>query len=500
MNTTTASQGTVEHIDPNAIIIEANVRPSAPLTKEFVASIRENGVLTPVLARRDAQGNVLVRAGQRRTLAAREAGLSSIPAYIVEADEATVERIVQQMVENDQREALTDGERAAAFQQLAFEGLSVTAIAKRTGTKQAVVKSGLAVAENAVAASAIQEHQLTLDQAATLIEFEDDETTRADLIGIAINDPGQFAHAAQRARDERARAQVKAQTEDELRGRGYEILDRDRGYYETDYISIRELTTAEGERVTPEHIENAEGRAVFVRVYFDGEPNVSYFLSDPKAAGFARELMTTDRTANVNALTALVRSVDLNFDARRRLTVAQIREIAKWRVRDEELAVGTARAEAVRMAKRIAGINAELRDNLVQITELIMASPASPLLQERGIGPLTVAIAYTAWSHPGRVHSEAAFAALAGVSPVAASSGNTVRHRLNRRGDRRLNRALHMAIVTKMIHDPTTRAYTERRLADGKTTREIRRCLKRFLARHIYRSLNALHAAASVTT
>ncbi len=56
MNTTTESQGTVEHIDPNAIIIEANVRPSAPLTKEFVASIRENGVLTPVLARRDAPG------------------------------------------------------------------------------------------------------------------------------------------------------------------------------------------------------------------------------------------------------------------------------------------------------------------------------------------------------------------------------------------------------------------------------------------------------------
>ncbi|WP_392341613.1 ParB/RepB/Spo0J family partition protein (plasmid) [Leifsonia sp. P73] len=79
MNTTTASQGTVEHIDPNAIIIEANVRPSAPLTKEFVASIRENGVLTPVLARRDAQGNILVRAGQRRTVAAREAGLEQHP-------------------------------------------------------------------------------------------------------------------------------------------------------------------------------------------------------------------------------------------------------------------------------------------------------------------------------------------------------------------------------------------------------------------------------------
>lgn len=72
------------------------------------------------------------------------------------------------------------------------------------------------------------------------------------------------------------------------------------------------------------------------------------------------------------------------------------------------------------------------------------------------------------------MHSEAAFAALACVSPVQASSGNTVRHRLNR--------ALHIATVNKMIHDPVTRVYIERRLADGKTTREIRRCLKRYFA------------------
>ena len=108
MNTTTQTQGTIEHLDPNALILETNVRPSGPLSKEFVASIRENGVLTPVLARRDHDGNVIVRAGQRRILAAREAGLASIPAYVVDADDATVERIIQQMVENDHREALTD--------------------------------------------------------------------------------------------------------------------------------------------------------------------------------------------------------------------------------------------------------------------------------------------------------------------------------------------------------------------------------------------------------
>ena len=97
-------------------------------------------------------------------------------------------------MENDQREALTDGDRAVAFQQLAFEGLSVTAIARRTGTRQKEVKTALAVTENPVAASAIQEHELTLDQAATLIEFDGDEEIMADLIQVATTDPAQFAN------------------------------------------------------------------------------------------------------------------------------------------------------------------------------------------------------------------------------------------------------------------------------------------------------------------
>jgi transposase len=88
------------------------------------------------------------------------------------------------------------------------------------------------------------------------------------------------------------------------------------------------------------------------------------------------------------------------------------------------------------------------------------------------------------------MRSEAAFACLAGVNPIPASSGNTTRHRLNRGGDRRLNRALHMATIVRMTHDPETRAYVEKRRAEGRTTKEIRRILKRYLARQIYRTLN----------
>ena len=101
--------------------------------------------------------------------------------------------------------------------------------------------------------------------------------------------------------------------------------------------------------------------------------------------------------------------------------------------------------EAVRLAKRVRTADRELGDLTRQMTALLNESPAAGLLDQPGIGPVTAAIAYAAWSHPGRIRSEAAFASLAGVNPIPASSGNTVRHRINRGGDRRLNRALHMA-------------------------------------------------------
>lgn len=205
----------------------------------------------------------------------------------------------------------------------------------------------------------------------------------------------------------------------------------------------------------------------------------------------ARDQMSTERTAAINALTALLRSHDLGIDARRPLSATSITTISHWRSRSEDLAATTARAEAIRLARRIADLDTHRQANRTQIRDLLQHSPARVLLHQHGIGPITAAAAFTAWSHPGRIRSEAAFAALAGVSPIPASSGNTTRHRLNRGGDRRLNRALHMSVVTRMHTDPRSRAYVERRTAEGRTPREIRRCLKRYLARDIYRQLNA---------
>lgn len=209
----------------------------------------------------------------------------------------------------------------------------------------------------------------------------------------------------------------------------------------------------------------------------------------------ARDQMTTERTAAINALTALLRSFALGIDARRPLSGTQITAVAKWRVRSEDIALVIARAEAIRLAKRIINLNAEVAGNTATTTQLIQQSHAKVLLAKVGVGPVTAAVVMAAWSHEGRLRDEAAFASLAGVNPIPASSGNTVRHRLNRGGDRRLNRALHMAVITRMTHDPETRAYVERRRAEGHTTREIRRVLKRYLARQLFRTLNATAAA-----
>lgn len=130
-------------------------------------------------------------------------------------------------------------------------------------------------------------------------------------------------------------------------------------------------------------------------------------------------------------------------------------------------------------------------------TTSLVASEAPELLDLHGVGAITAAVILTVWSHPGRIRTEAAFAQIAGTAPIPASSGNAIRHRLNRGGARQLNRALNTIVLTRMRTDPDTRAYIDRRLTEGKTTKEIRRCLKRYVARQIFRTLAAAPHARS---
>ena len=141
------------------------------------------------------------------------------------------------------------------------------------------------------------------------------------------------------------------------------------------------------------------------------------------------------------------------------------------------------RAALRALARRIEHLDAEVDDH-DRALKTLLDQAAPQLLTERGIGYVTAAEFYITWSHPGRCRSEAAFARLGGTSPVAATSGlNQTRHRLNRGGDRQLNRALYLVAITKQRCDPATKTYTARRTAEGKTDRETTRCIKRFIAR-----------------
>jgi transposase len=142
------------------------------------------------------------------------------------------------------------------------------------------------------------------------------------------------------------------------------------------------------------------------------------------------------------------------------------------------------------IARRVLQLTQEERE-LAREIETLTRSLAPQLLTQPGVGPLLAAQVVISWSHPGRLASEAAFARLAGVAPIPASSGQTVRYRLDRSGDRQLNRALHMILATRRrTHGPTI-DYIERRIQEGKTRREAIRCLKRYLARNLYRLLES---------
>jgi transposase len=140
------------------------------------------------------------------------------------------------------------------------------------------------------------------------------------------------------------------------------------------------------------------------------------------------------------------------------------------------------------VARRVLQLTVEERE-LAREIETLTRKLAPQLLEQPGVGPLLAAQVVISWSHAGRLASEAAFARLAGCAPIPASSGQTIRYRLDRSGDRQLNRALHMVLVTRRRTHPPTIAYIERRIREGKSGREATRCLKRYLARSFYRLL-----------
>jgi transposase len=207
----------------------------------------------------------------------------------------------------------------------------------------------------------------------------------------------------------------------------------------------------------------------------------------------AKRSARSERTQAINQARALIVTGPEDLRARftAHATADLVTDLAALRPRP-----GAVVGYHTRIALRELGRRAEFLDGqLSRLDDLIVpliTGHAPGLIALHGIGSDTAALLLiAAGDHPERLRSEAAWAHLCAVAPIPASSGKTVRRRLNPAGDRQANHALWRIVITRMSSHPPTRAYVERRTAEGLSKKEIMRCLKRYVAREVYPHLRA---------
>ena len=207
------------------------------------------------------------------------------------------------------------------------------------------------------------------------------------------------------------------------------------------------------------------------------------------------------RTAMVSLKTVLVNAPAALREVLQPLpNMALIRRCAALRAGSITTVTAATKHTLRALARRWLDLNSEVTSHQ-RLLRTLTDQLAPQLTDAVGIGPDHAAdLLVVLGDNAGRIHSEAAFAKLCGVCPIPASSGQTQRHRLNRGGHRGANRALHMAVVVRMKYHAPTQAYLARRTAEGKTKREIMRCLKRSLAREIWMLTKPLRTSLQTST
>jgi transposase len=278
------------------------------------------------------------------------------------------------------------------------------------------------------------------------------------------------------------------------------------------YLTAAEVAVAEVERPKRRHLRR-KGKSdpidaeLAARAVLSGET-----AGVPKSADGRVEMIRALRTARrsavkargqaANQLQALVVTAPdtlrerLRWLSTRRLVATACRFRPGTQPETPEAATKLALRSVARrhevLSEEIAELDVQLDRLVAEATPELLALPA--------VGTDHAAtLLVVAGDNPERLRSEASFASLCGASPVEASSGKVVRHRLNRGGNRDANRALHMICMVRMGQDRRTREYVARRTAEGKSKREILRCLKRYVAREVYRVLVVVEASPSTT-
>jgi ParB family chromosome partitioning protein len=270
---------TLEMLDPATLTVDINVRKDAALTSVFVASIKEHGVMEPVIAHRKEDGTVHVLMGQRRTRAAVEAERPEIPVMIIESPEEA-ERIVTQVVENIQRAELTEADEADAYHQLSLIGVSAAAIAKKTGRTKTTVESALKAKSTETGAAALGKGY-TIEAALILTEFESDEEATAELESVIMDEPDMLLHVTQQLRDKRDRAAALAAFTADLEKDGITIVDAPGYNDESETLRVSSLNRADGEPATEE-----DGNAVYINQNYHGEHTTVPVIVGWKELGF----------------------------------------------------------------------------------------------------------------------------------------------------------------------------------------------------------------------
>ena len=197
------------------------------------------------------------------------------------------------------------------------------------------------------------------------------------------------------------------------------------------------------------------------------------------------------RTQAINALRSLLVTAppELRDQLRALSSVKLVRSAARFRPGAQDSPLAASKLALRLLACRYQALDHEIAGLDAQLEQL--TAQASPqLIESFGVGPeAAAALLIAAGDNPGRLHSEAAFSMLCGSSPVAASSGKTIRYRLNRGGNRQANAALYRIVLVRMRYHQPTKDYVDRRTSEGKSKPEIIRCLKRYVAREVYTAL-----------
>lgn len=215
----------------------------------------------------------------------------------------------------------------------------------------------------------------------------------------------------------------------------------------------------------------------------------------------AKDTAVKARTSAIITLKALVVTAppELGEELRELSKMILIERCLALRPGKIDTPLGAAKHVLRSLARRWRDLSAEIKEHELLLTQLTRAI-APQLVEAFGIGADTAAeVLIVAGDNPERIRTEAAWARLCGVAPIPASSGTTTRHRLNRGGHRQANAALYRTVIVRMQHHEPTRAYVVRRTEEGRTKKEIIRCLKRFLAREIWALMRPLREQAIIS-